>query len=102
MNAPTSVTAERDDIRTFLPTIGEEEYARRAKLRSLRNAATAMVNNTDSSTARGLAWFAIEYATEALYAPDASEALEDLNKFCTRLMLTAMQAEQIDTFGAGQ
>lgn len=94
MNAHTTI--EADDIRTFLPTIGEEEYARRAKLRSLRNAATAMVNNTDSDTARGLAWFAIEYATGALYAPGAAEALDELIRICTRLMLTAIQAEQID------
>lgn len=100
MSAPTTI--ERDDIRTFLPTIGEEEYARRAKLRSLRNAATAMITATESPTARGLAWIASDYSTEALYAPAAADALDDLNKFCTRLMLTAMQAEQIDAFGAGR
>ncbi len=93
--------APLDDIRTFLPTIGEEEYERRAKLRSLRNAAAAMIAETNSGTARGLAWIASDYATEALYAARAADALDDLNKFCTRLMLTAMQAEQIDSFGAG-
>lgn len=68
----------------------------RAKLRSLRNAASAMIASTKSDTARALAWFATEYATQALYAPDAAHALDDLNKLCTRFMLTAMQAEQID------
>lgn len=101
MNAPTSF-ATRDDIRTFLPTISEAEYARRAKLRSLRNSAAAMISATDSATARTLAWLASDYATEALYAPAAASALDDLNRFCTRLMLTAMQAEQIDVFGAGE
>lgn len=85
-----------DDIRTFLPGVSEEEHARRSKLRELRNAATAMVNSTDSDSARSLAWMTIEYATGALYAPGATDALDDLNKLCTRLMLTAMQAEQLD------
>ena len=94
MNAP--VTIDRDDIRTFLPGIPADEYEKRAKLRSYRNAATAMRTNTDSDTARGLANVAIEYATGALYAPGATDVLDDLNKLCKRLMLTAMQAEQID------
>lgn len=85
-----------DDIRTFLPDISDEEHARRSKLRGLRNAATAMVNNTDSDNARALGWLTIEYASGALYCPGASDALDDLNKLCTRLMLTAMQAEQLD------
>ncbi|MGN3974205.1 hypothetical protein [Tsuneonella sp. SYSU-LHT278] len=97
MSTPTAF--EREDIRTFLPTIGQEEYARRAKLRSLRNAAAAMISATESNMARQLAWFASDYATEVLYAP---AALDDLTKFCTRPMLTAMQAEKLDTLGAGK
>lgn len=91
-----------DEIRTFLPGIGDEEYALRAKLRSLRNTASAMISNTESDTARQLAWIVVEYATPALYAPGIPVEFEELNKLCTRLMLTALQAEKIDTFGAGQ
>jgi hypothetical protein len=94
--------AECDEILTFLPGIGEEEYAKRAKLRSIRNAAAAMIAATDSGTARHLAWIASDTVTQALYAPGATDALDELIQFCTRLMLTAMQAEKIDLFGAGQ
>ncbi len=101
MNAHTTIEPA-DDICTFLPGIGEEEYERRAKLRSLRNAAAAMIAATESDTARGLAWIASDYITTAIYAPASPEALDDLAKFATRLMLTAMQAEKIDLFGAGE
>lgn len=94
MSAPATI--DRDDIRLFLPGIGEEEYAARAKLRSLRNAATGLISSTDSDTARALAWHTIEYATGALFAPGAAASLADLNKLCQRFMLTAMLAEQID------
>jgi hypothetical protein len=94
MNAQTVV--KPDEIYTFLGAISDEEYERRAKLRTYRNAASAMIANTESDTARALAWFTTEYATGALYAPGAADALDDLNKLCRRLMLTAMQAEQID------
>lgn len=94
MNA--AATIQRDDIAIFLPGIGDEEYAKRAKLRSLRNAATAMIGSTESGNARSLAWMANDYATGALFAPGAAHALDGLNKLCTRLMIVAMQAEQLD------
>lgn len=94
MNAVASIA--QDDILTFLPGIPDEEHAKRALLRSYRNAATAMIASTQSDIARGLAWTASEYATGALYSPGAVHALDELNKLCKRLMLTAMQAEQID------
>lgn len=92
----------RDEIRVFMPTIGEEELALRARMRALRNTASAMICKTESGTARQLAWIVTEYATEALYTPMESEALTDLNKFFNRLLLTAVQAEQIDTLGPGE
>lgn len=94
--------AELDDIRTFMPGISEEEYAKRAKLRSIRNAATAMVSATESSSARKLAWMAIDYITEILFASAKLQALDDIDRLGTRLMLTAMQVEMIDQFGAGR
>lgn len=39
---------------------------------------------------------ASDYATGALYAPGAAPELDNLNQFCTRLMITAMQAQEID------
>jgi hypothetical protein len=101
-NQQESSSETLDDIRTFLPGIGDEEHALRAKLRALRNTANAMISNTESDTARQLAWIVVDCATPALYAPGTPVAFADLNKFCTRLMLTAMQAENMDLFGAGQ
>ncbi|QFI63769.1 hypothetical protein D0Y83_11210 [Qipengyuania flava] len=94
MNAIANIS--HDDIRLFLPGIADEEHEKRAKMRSYRNAASAMIARTDSDNARSLAWLVVEYATGALYNPGAACALDDLNKLCKRLMLTAMQAEEID------
>lgn len=86
-----------DDILTFLPGIGDEEYARRAKIRSMRNVAAAMIANTESNAARQLAWLCSEFATEAVYAPLEASLLDDVGKFCHRLMITAMHAERLET-----
>lgn len=86
-----------DDILTFLPGIDDAEYARRAKIRSMRNVAAAMIANTESSAARQLAWLCSEFATEAVYAPLDASLLDDVGKFCHRLMITAMQAERLET-----
>lgn len=86
-----------DDIRCFLPGIGEEEYARRDKIRSMRNVAAAMIAKTESSAARQLAWLCSEFATEAVYAPLEASLLDDVGKFCHRLMITAMHAERLET-----
>lgn len=104
MTAPAGLAAGTpiDEMDVFLPGIAPDERERRVKLRELRNVASAMIGSTDSATARQLAWIVTEYATEALYAPAAAEALNDLNKLCKRLMLTALQAEHIDLFGAGE
>ncbi|WP_394730608.1 hypothetical protein [Altererythrobacter sp. GH1-8] len=88
-----------DDIRTFLPGIGEEEYAIRAKMRSYRNAASGMIRATQSDTARQLAWIASDYITLWIYSPAIEVELEDLNTFFRRLLVTAIQAERIDMEG---
>lgn len=93
MNAPATMT--RDDIRTFLGDIPQEEYTRRAKLRSYRNAATAMIHSTGSDTARLLAWEVIEWATPNLYAPAPLEWLDRVNLLASRLLKTAMTAEEL-------
>jgi hypothetical protein len=91
MNAPVKL----DEITTFLGTIPAEEYERRAKLRSYRNAASALIAKTQSDTARYLAWEVIEWVTPNLYAPAPLEWLDRLNLLAKRLMLTAMQAEEM-------
>ncbi|SMQ74279.1 hypothetical protein SAMN06297468_2510 [Altererythrobacter xiamenensis] len=96
------MNASLDDIRTFLPNIGEREYALRARMRSLRNTASAMIAKTECSASRQLAWIVVEAATDWLYAAAQEAELEDLNRLFNRLMLTAIQAENIAQFGPGE
>jgi hypothetical protein len=88
-------TAKPDEITPFLGAIPAEEFERRAKLRSFRNAASAMIARTPSDTARYLAWEVIEWATPNLYAPAPLEWLDQLNLLAKRLLVTAMQAEEL-------
>ena len=100
MNAPAKCQpAKLDDILTFLPGIPAEEYEHRSKLRSYRNAASAMIANTECRDARCLAWMATEAITRLIYAPAECEELAELGTFARRLMLTAMQAEQLQDKG---
>ncbi len=99
MNAHTTITP--DEIYTFMGTIPDDEYERRVKLRGFRNAASAMVGSTESDTARHLAWTVIEYASANLYAAAPLDWLDKLNLLCKRLMLTAMQVEEMDLFCEG-
>jgi hypothetical protein len=93
MNAPVKL----DEITTFLGTIPAEEYERRHKLRAYRNAAMALIARTDCDTARQLAWSVIEWAAPFLYQPGLPlEWLDQLNTLSNRLMLTALQAEEMD------
>lgn len=94
--------AERaDDLHIFLPGISEQEYQARARIRSLRNVAAAMIAKTDSDTARQLAWIASDCGTGWLYQPASEAGLADLHRFMNRLLLTAIQAENIEQYGPG-
>lgn len=95
MNAFTSIQ-KADDIRTFLPGISDDEYELRAKLRSMRNYASLLIAKTDSDTARALAWTCSEYATAYVYAGVDQNTLNEVGRFCNRLMVTAIQAEALD------
>ena len=101
-SAPVAMPAHLDDIRTFLPGIGADEYDLRAKLRSHRNVAAAVIAKTESPTARQLAWIVTEYTAETIFAPMDHAFLAEVGKFCTRLLVTAMQAERLETAGAVQ
>lgn len=94
MNAPSRLAA--DDILTFMGPIPDDEYARRAKLRAFRNAATAMIASTESDTARALAWTAIEWITPTLYSPAPIDWLDKVNHLVGRLLKTAITAEDLD------
>lgn len=85
----------REEIRVFLPDIGEEELERRALLLSYRNAASAMLGSSDCDLAKHLAWSVIEWAAPNVYAPAPLEWLDKLNLLSKRLMITAVQAEEM-------
>jgi len=95
MNAVTSIEPA-DDLATLLPGCAGEERELREKLRAQRNAMSALVATTESDTARQLAWLVVEYVTANLYAPVDLDSLRELRRFCHRLGLVAMQAEDID------
>lgn len=99
MNAFTAIE-KSDDILTFLPGISAAEYALRAKLRSMRNCAAALIVKTDSDTARALAWTCSDYATAYVYSGANNDTLTEVGRFCNRLIVTAMQVELIDDGGA--
>jgi len=91
MNAPATFNLDQlDDIRTLMGPIADDEYERRAKLRSYRNAATAMISATQSDTARTLAWAALDWITPWLYAPAPAEFLDMLTSLVSRLLRTAI------------
>lgn len=87
----------RDEIFIFLPGISDAEYQQRVKLRIKRNGASLLIANTESETARTLAWYCADYVTALLYAAADNATLEEVNGFCRRLMTVAMQAEAIDS-----
>ena len=96
MNAMTRIEP-LDDIRCFLPGIDDAEYEARAKLRSIRHAATAMIGITGCPTARQLAWLANDWITDTIYAPVNAAWLADVQKLGDRLMITSMQARRMET-----
>jgi len=98
MNAQTAI--KPDEIITFMGNIPAEEYERRAQMRSYRNAASGMIASTECDTARQLAWIVVDYATPNLYAPAPPEWLDQVNLLSKRLLLTAMQAEQMHPVSA--
>lgn len=97
MNAPVTIRLDPlDEIRTLMGPISDDECERRAKLRAYRNVATAMISTTQSDTARVLAWQAIEWISPNLYAPAPIDFLDALNQLVSRLLRTALTAEDLD------
>ena len=90
-----------DDIRCFLPGIGEEEYARRDKLRSLRNTSAAIIAQSGSADARTLAWLCSDRVTEFIYAPAPIPLLDEVVRLCTRTVILASNTHDFDFEGSG-
>lgn len=93
MNAPANI----DTLRTILGELPAEEYERRAKLLAYRNAAAGMIAQTQSDTARALAWMAGDWIAPFLFDRAAPvEFLDRLTVLVSRLLKTAISAEEID------
>lgn len=93
MSAPASI--KPDEIATFMGAISSDEYERRAKLRSYRNAASQMLGSARTDHARQLAWAVIEWASPNLYNSAPIDWLDKVNLLCRRLLLIAMQVEDM-------
>lgn len=89
-----------DDIATFLPGIELAEYDRRARLRTYRNVAAAIIGQSESPTARQLAWLASDYCFELGLAPASAALLDDVGKLCQRMLICAAHAERLELIGA--
>ena len=88
-----------DDILTFLPGISDEEYARRDKLRSLRNTAAAIIAQSGSVDARTFAWVCSDRVTDFIYTPAPLALLDEVVKLCTRTIVVASDHHAFD-YGA--
>ncbi len=93
MNAPANI----DPLRTILGDLPPDEYERRAKLMAYRNAASGMIAQTQSSTARTLAFMACDWIAPFLFDRAVPvEFLDRLTVLVSRLLKTAISAEEID------
>lgn len=93
MNAPVNL----DPLRTILGELPADEYERRAKLMAYRNAASGMIAQTQSDTARALAWMASDWISPFLFDRAAPvEFLDRVTVLVARLLKTAISAEEID------
>lgn len=93
MNAPVKI----DPLRTILGELPAEEHERRSKLMAYRNAASAMIAQTQSDTARSLAFLACDWIAPFLFDRAVPVAfLDRLTVLVSRLLKTAITAEEID------
>ena len=93
MNAPVTI----DPLRTILGELPADERDRRAKLMAYRNAASAMIAQTQSDTARWLAFVACDWINPFLFDRAVPvEFLDRLTVLVSRLLKTAISAEEID------
>jgi hypothetical protein len=93
MNAPANI----DPLRTILGDLPPDEYERRAKLMAYRNAASGMIAQTQSGTARALAFTACDWIAPFLFDRAVPvEFLDRLTLLVSRLLKTAISAEEID------
>lgn len=93
MNAPVKI----DPLRTILGDIPSDEHERRAKLMAYRNASQGMIAQTQSDSARALAWMASDWIAPFLFDRAVPvEFLDRITVLVSRLLKTAISAEEID------
>jgi len=89
-------TTAVDDIRVFLPTIGDDEYEQRRRMRAARNIATAKIAELEPGHAMQLCWMVVEVVTGWLYAPAPIEQLVEVAEQCRRLLIVADTAGRLE------
>ena len=93
MNVPVKI----DPLRTILGELPAEEHERRSKLMAYRNAGSVMIAQTHSDTARSLAFLACDWIAPFLFDRAVPiEFLDRLTVLVSRLLKTAITAEEID------
>lgn len=93
MNAPVKI----EPLRAILGELPPDEHERRAKLMAYRNAASGMIAQTASGTARHLAFLACDWINPFIFDRAVPvEFLDRLTVLVSRLLKTAISAEEID------
>lgn len=87
-----------DDIRTLLPSIGDEEYEQRDKIRKCRNIANFAIvqDHIPEGVARNLYWCLLETAQAWIYAPADLETITTVAEQCRRLFVVAQAAQRLE------
>lgn len=91
-------TEPSDDIRIFMPSIRDEEYEQRARIRRLRNIANyaVMQEHIPEGVARNLYLCLLDTATDWLYAPADLERITMVAQQCKRLFIVAQTAQKLE------
>ena len=96
LQAQQPPSAPLDDIRIFLPTIGDEEYRQRARIRSAKNIASLNVTRLNPGAALNLCWILIDTAVAWQYAPASLDEITAVAEQCRRLLVVAETASKLE------
>src|SRR5688572_25674974 len=96
LQAAQTPSAPLDDIRVFLPAIGEEEYRQRARIRSAKNIASLNVTKLQPGAALTLCWLTIDTAVAWQYAPGSLDEITAVAEQCRRLLVVAETASRLE------
>ena len=96
MSAHQAIAPPVDEIRVFLPEIGQEEYALRRRLVSARNVAAFALNDMPGEGARDLCIHLRDCAAAWVYFPGSIDQLQDALALCQMLWHAIQLAEKLE------